>query len=100
MKKSNKKILSEKQVLHIAKLANLELTSKEVLKFQSQLSEILNYIKVLKRVGTNNIKPTSQVTGLKNVFREDKIISSLTQKYALENSKKKTKDYFKVKAIF
>lgn len=92
--------LSKKEVLHIAKLANLHLTEKEVRKFQRELSDILEYIEVLNELDTKGVKPTSQVTGLENVFREDVVEKSLTQTEALSGTRSKYKGYFKIKAIF
>lgn len=58
-------------VVKVAKLANLPLTSAEEKKFGKQLASILDYMEVLNKVDTSNVEPTSQVTGLKNVMRED-----------------------------
>jgi len=91
--------LSEGEVRHIAKLANLTLTEKEVKKFQNQLNETLAYIEVLSELNTDTVEPTSQVTGLKNVVKEDLVKSSISQKEALSGGKSKHDDYFKVKAV-
>lgn len=92
--------LTKSQVEHIAKLAGLKLTKTEVKKFASQLSETLEYIDVLNKLNTKKVKPISQVTGLENVFRKDKAISSLSQKEVLSNAPKKHNNFFKIKAIF
>lgn len=92
--------LTKKEVLHIAKLAKLDLKEKEVRKFQHELSDILEYIEILNELDTKGVKPTSQVTGLESVFREDKIEKSLSQEQALSSSKNKHEGYFRVKAIF
>lgn len=92
--------LTKEQVLHIAKLANLKLSDQEVVRFQKQLSDVLGYIEVLNELDTSKVKPTAQVTGLENVFREDQLGKSLTQKEALSGAKNKHQGYFKVKAIF
>lgn len=68
-----KKNLTREETRHIANLANLTLSEDEVRKFSGQLSEVLDYIEKLKEVETKNVEPTSQVTGLENVFREDEI---------------------------
>lgn len=99
-KKVKKAKLTKGQVLHVAELANLKLTEAEVKKFQKQLSDILDYIKILNQLDTNKVEPTSQVTGLENVFREDKVEKCLSQKQALSGTKSKYKGYFKVEAIF
>jgi len=56
----------------------------------------------IKTLDTTGIKETSQVTNLKNVFREDMIEKErmLTQEEALSNAKNTLDGYFKVKAIF
>lgn len=93
-------MLTEEQIKHVAKLAKLELTSDEVGKFKEQLSEVLNYFQILNEVETNEIEPTSQVTGLENVFRTDKVRPCQTQEEALSGTSSKDKGMFKVEKIF
>ncbi len=87
-------------VSHIAKLANLPLSSTEKIKFEKQLGETLEHVENLNEVEVRNIEPTSQVTGLENVTREDVAKPSLTQNDALANSKSNHNGLFKVNAIF
>ena len=91
--------LTKAQVQHVAKLANLPLTDEEEEKLGEQLSQTLDYINKLEEIDTGKVKPTSQVTGLENVTRDDQVISSLTQAEALKNAKSTYKGYIKVKAI-
>lgn len=86
-------------VSHVAKLANLPLSEGEKKKFEKQLSEILNYVNQLEGIDTKGIEPTSQVTGLENVTREDEVTPSLPQEEVLKNTKSKHNGFFKVKAI-
>ncbi|MBI1982167.1 MAG: Asp-tRNA(Asn)/Glu-tRNA(Gln) amidotransferase subunit GatC [Candidatus Levybacteria bacterium] len=86
-------------VSHIAKLANLSLKEEEKEKFEKQLSSILDYVKKLEEVDTSKVEPTPQVTGLKNITREDQTIPSLSQEEALSNAKNKHNGFFKVKTI-
>ena len=64
--------LNREQVLKLARLCRLKLTDEEVNRFGSELSEILSYVESQDQADTDNLKPTYQVTGLKNVMREDK----------------------------
>lgn len=57
----------------VAKLAHLNLTEEEVVKFTPQLGNILDYFKDLQELDTSNVTPTAQVTGLHNVTRADQI---------------------------
>lgn len=95
-----KLLLTEKEVRHVARLANLNLKPAELKKFQKQLSSIVDFVSELNQVDATGIEPTSQVTGLENVLREDKITPSLTQKEVLSNAPARHKGYFKVKAVF
>lgn len=86
-------------VTHVAKLANLPLNDTEKKKFEKQLSSILEYIEKLNEVDTKGIEPTSQVTGLENVTREDNATDSFTQEEATANTSSKHNGLFKVPAI-
>jgi len=92
--------LSKSEVEHIARLANLKLSEVEIKKFRRQLSETLDYIKILNQLDTKGIEPTSQVTGLENVIREDKTAPCLSQKEALSGAADKKNNLFKTKAVF
>lgn len=91
--------LSEKEVKHIAKLAQLPLSPAEVAAFAGQLSEALTYAERLAELKTEGVPPTYQTTGLTNVFREDEIKPCLSQEEALKDAKETYKGYFKVKAV-
>jgi aspartyl-tRNA(Asn)/glutamyl-tRNA(Gln) amidotransferase subunit C len=64
-------MITPEQVKHIAKLARLGIKDEDVEKFSKQLSSIMEYVEKLNDVDVNNVAPTSQVTGLENVMRED-----------------------------
>ncbi len=63
--------LSRDDVLKLARLARLELTDEEVKKFQVELTSILQYVEQIQKADVRGLEPTTQVTGLKNVMRED-----------------------------
>jgi aspartyl-tRNA(Asn)/glutamyl-tRNA(Gln) amidotransferase subunit C len=95
-------MLLKEEVKHIAKLARLGLTEKEIEKFQKELSSILDYIEKLKELDVSNVKPTSHSIEMENIMRQDKESS----KPKVKSSKfldlaPDTKDgYIKVKSIF
>lgn len=65
--------LTRDDVLKLARLARLTITDEEVEKYRAELSEILKYVEQLGNADAEGLEPTSQVTGLKNVMREDEI---------------------------
>jgi aspartyl-tRNA(Asn)/glutamyl-tRNA(Gln) amidotransferase subunit C len=66
--------LSRDDVLKLALLARLELTEDEVEEYRKELSSILQYVEQIQNTDVSGLKPTSQVTGLTNVMREDEVI--------------------------
>jgi aspartyl-tRNA(Asn)/glutamyl-tRNA(Gln) amidotransferase subunit C len=93
--------LTKVDVLHVAKLAKLDISEKEINKYTEQLAPVINYFSELSEIDTNDVEPTSQTTGLENVFRQDVIKgeNSLNQDEAVAGSEKTYNGYFKVKAI-
>lgn len=86
-------------VNHIAKLSNIPLNDNEVTTLEDQLDETLKYIESLQEIDTKNIQPTSHVTGLENITREDISQPSLTQKEALQNAKSTHAGFIQVNQI-
>ncbi len=68
-------MLTREEVLKIAKLAKIRLSEEEIVKYQKDLSGILDWIGVLNELDTENVETTSQVTGLVNVWRTGDQIS-------------------------
>ena len=94
-------MISKKQVEHVAKLARIELIDQEKEKFTKELSSILDYVEQLNKVDTKDIESIKQITGLKDVMREDKSVNSeqRTVNKILKNVPSKKDDYIKVPKI-
>lgn len=92
--------LTHDDVLKLAKLSRLRLSDQEVEKYQSELSEILEYVHKLYEVDTAGLEPTYQVTGLKNVMRADKELDyGVSQDDLLKNAPSVLDHQFKVKRV-
>lgn len=63
--------LTRDDILKLAKLSRIDLTDAEVDEFAGELTAILRYVEQLGAVDVVGLQPTSQVTGLVNVTRED-----------------------------
>ncbi len=92
--------LTKQEVEHIAKLARLSLTEEEKEKYSRQLSDILAYVEQLQKVDTAQVEPTSQVTGLLNVMREDEIVDSEIEKELIDCAPEKIDGFVKIPKIF
>lgn len=93
--------LTKDDILHVAKLAKLEITDAEVKKYTDQLSTVIDYFSELSELDTKDIEPTSQTTGLENIFRQDEVKpeNCLSRDAAVSGTDKIFNGYFKVKAI-
>ncbi len=93
--------LTKADILHVAKLAKLDIPEAEIDKYTKQLSKVIDYFEELKKVDTEDVEATSQTTGLENVFRTDEanVENCLTQESVISGSDKIHNGYFKVKAI-
>jgi aspartyl-tRNA(Asn)/glutamyl-tRNA(Gln) amidotransferase subunit C len=66
-------MLTEDEVLDVAKLARLDLDKVELDKFQKQLENVLELFKDVEEVDVENVNETSQITGLMNIVRKDEV---------------------------
>jgi aspartyl-tRNA(Asn)/glutamyl-tRNA(Gln) amidotransferase subunit C len=92
--------LTTKEVEHVAQLARLRLAPEEIETMRVQLSNILDYIDMLKEVDVTAVPPTAQVTDLLNIMRADEVRSSLPREDVLANAPDQHDGMFRVKAIF
>ena len=67
------------EVKKLAKLSHLKLSEQEAEKYQAELNAILGYVEQLQSVDIEGLEPTYQVSGNKNVVREDVVDLSLYQ---------------------
>jgi aspartyl-tRNA(Asn)/glutamyl-tRNA(Gln) amidotransferase subunit C len=80
-------MLSRDQVLHVARLARLELTAEEVGRFGDELSKVLDHIELISELGDlADVPPTSHVIDVENALREDVPRPSLPAERALESA--------------
>jgi len=80
-------MLSRDQVLHVAKLARLELSEDEVGRMSEELSKVLDHIEKIGELGDlAGIEPTSHVIEVENALRADEPRPSLPVEVALESA--------------
>jgi len=91
--------LTLQDVEHVAGLARLELTHEEKVRFQEQLSAILEYAERLNQLDTSEIPPTATVLPLHSVMREDETSPSMPREAVLENAPESKQGCFLVPAV-
>jgi len=78
--------ITKEEVVHVAKLARLNLDDEAIEVYTKQLGDILTYMDTLNSVDTKDVPPTSHAIFINNAFREDEIKASVSVKRALANA--------------
>jgi aspartyl-tRNA(Asn)/glutamyl-tRNA(Gln) amidotransferase subunit C len=77
-------MLDRSQVLHVARLARLQLSEDEVERMAGELSKVLDHIEKIRELDLEGVPPTSHVVDVVNVLRPDEPVPSFPVEVALE----------------
>jgi aspartyl-tRNA(Asn)/glutamyl-tRNA(Gln) amidotransferase subunit C len=87
------------EVLHVAKLARLELSDDEIERFREQLSAILEAVGTVSELDLSGVEPTSHPLDVVNVWDEDSPRPCLPREDALANAPDPEDGYFGVPPV-
>src|ERR1700730_1113334 len=76
-------MLDRDQVLHVARLARLEVTEPKLDKMAVQLSKVLDHIDMIRELDLQGVPPTSHVVDVVNSLRRDEPEPCLSREVAL-----------------
>ncbi len=93
------KRISSDEVKKVAQLARLELNDNEIQKHAEQLEKILDYIKQLERINTENISCTTRAIEVVNVLRKDEKKDYENSEELLNLAPSRENKFFKVPKI-
>jgi aspartyl-tRNA(Asn)/glutamyl-tRNA(Gln) amidotransferase subunit C len=91
--------ISREDVLHVAKLARLEIPEDEIEQVQAELGAILEAVGKVSELDLAGVEPTSHPLDLVNVWREDEPRPSLSREEALANAPDPADGAFRVPAV-
>ena len=93
--------VTEKDVLYVAELANLELTDSERALMVRDLNHILEHMDRLNQVDTSGVEPMAQVLpgGSPAAMREDEVRPSLPRELVMRNAPETDGAFFKVPKV-
>jgi len=91
--------ITREEVLHVARLARLDLSPADVDRLQAQLGNILEYVKQLDRLDTTGVVPTSHAVEMGTPFREDEVRPFGDKRALLANAPDRQDDFFRVPRI-
>jgi aspartyl-tRNA(Asn)/glutamyl-tRNA(Gln) amidotransferase subunit C len=88
--------IARDEVLHVAKLARLELTDEEIERFTGQLSAILEAVAKVSELDLSGVEPTAHPLDLVNIWAEDEPRPPIPLEEALANAPNREGGFFKV----
>jgi aspartyl-tRNA(Asn)/glutamyl-tRNA(Gln) amidotransferase subunit C len=88
--------ITREDVLHVARLARLELHEDEVAMFQEQLSAILDAVGKVQELDLTDVPPTSHPLDVTNVWADDAPHAPLSLEEALANAPDRDRGFFRV----
>lgn len=87
------------QVQRVAKLARIGLNDEQAAAMSVELGRIVEFVEQLQAVDVSKVKPTDQVTGLVDVWREDEVVPSPPREQLLANAPRQQDGYIVVKRV-
>ena len=91
--------ITNEEVKKVAHLARLELNDNEISNHAEQLEKILEYIKQLEKIDTNDVQATTRAIEVTNVFRKDEKKNSDCNEELLELGPSTEDRFYKVPKI-
>jgi len=88
--------ISKEEVLHVARLARLELGDDEIVRLQEQLSDILQAVSRVSELDLSDVPPTAHPLDVQNAWAEDVPHESLSADEAFANAPDRHDDHFRV----
>lgn len=91
--------VSKEEIIHIAKLANINLKQEEVDTYLGHLEEILNYANIVNKAPIDGLSESIGVNETYNMFRKDEIRKSYPREELLQNAPEKQEGMFKIPKV-
>jgi aspartyl-tRNA(Asn)/glutamyl-tRNA(Gln) amidotransferase subunit C len=91
--------LSRDDVANLARLARIEMSEAELVSLSSEFTVILDAVARVQEVAGAGVEPTSHPLPLRNVFRPDVVVPSLTSGEALSGAPAQEESRFRVPQI-
>jgi aspartyl-tRNA(Asn)/glutamyl-tRNA(Gln) amidotransferase subunit C len=91
--------INDSEVLHIAKLARLNLAENEIQSYKKNLQEILDFADTINSVETEEIGETIGINENYNVFRKDEIKQESEKEELLENAPSQDEGMFRIPKV-
>ena len=91
--------ISKEELLHIAKLSDLEIKENEIDEYLKNLEDILNYTETIDKIDVSKLDETIGATEDYNVFRKDEVKQCDNIDQMMENGPEVDRNMFKIPKV-
>lgn len=91
--------VSKEEIIHIAKLANLDLKEEEIDNYILNLQDILNFANIVNNAKVDNLEQTIGINENENVFRKDEVKKYENPEELLKNGKNIEQNMYKIPKV-
>ena len=91
--------VEKEEIMHIAKLAALNIKEEEIEEYRKNLQDILNFANIVNSVNTENVSETIGSTSNVNMFREDEIKEFEDKAALMQNAPEKQNNMFSIPKV-
>lgn len=91
--------ISKEEIIHIAKLASLNLSEEEIEKYTGDMQEILEFANMINNVNTDEMNETVAVNEKSNVLRKDEVVNFENRELLLSNAPSQDEGMFRIPKV-
>ena len=91
--------ISKEELLHIAKLSDLEIKENEIDEYLKNLEDILNYTETIDKIDVSKLDETIGAPEEFNVFRKDEVKQFDNIDQMMENGPEVDRNMFKIPKV-
>ncbi len=91
--------VSKEELLHIVKLADLEINENEIENYLANLEDILNFANVVNNAPVEGLNITIGANEAKNVFRKDEVKVFKDNDSLLQNAPDESQHMFRIPKV-
>lgn len=91
--------ISKDEMMHIVKLASLNLNEDEIETYRKNMEDILNFAQVINSANVDGLDITIGSNEKSNIFRKDEVVEFKDNEALLQNAPTKERNMFKIPKV-
>lgn len=92
-------IISKEEIIHIAKLASLNLSDEEIESYTNDMEDILEFANIINSVNTDGMSETIVANEKSNVLRKDEVVNFENRELLLQNAPSQDEGMFRIPKV-